>query len=635
MNSGSPLLTLYSEPYQPMGNIDARAAKRVMGKPSLDRWTIFLRETLQNSWDARVIDHGPIEFRADAWWASTTQRRALRERIFTSTPPDLELDATLADEDLGLLMISDFGTVGLRGPTRADVATTESTDFVDFIRNIGRDETKGFRGGTYGFGKAVLYDASYCSTIVVYSRTHHGRRPVSRLMAVALGSPYSERSGKRHTGRHWWGVPDNETMIEPLTGSEADALAIQLGMVAIPAYKTGTSILVVAPMAYNEESLEEIVGRLAEAADWCAWPHMHGAVDNPSIEFAFTYDGEPVSRVPPADHPVLKHFVAGYRRATQALNSGDPPESGWPWTVQEVTAARPARRLGALAFRRYQPVNTEMESPFGDVSSTVALLRNQRFVVRYLDVLRDTQGLSTAGVFVADPMLDEAFARSEPVAHDDWVPGNLELEKFERNPVKQTLDRIRDVFRARPSVSDEDSDSGVFAGVAKFSTLLGGLLAGQSGTAITGDEVPLAPPGFGSASTPNRGFDSRVAGARPTRGKSAFVEFLSGPRLLLDETGGPVVEFDFEVRNRGGGLTRVQAEPRVMLDGNAVETPMDSPVGAPYPRLLGWFEMTDGRFEVGSDLVLTDEDGDRWSVRLSQPEDTAVTVYLHVAQVGP
>ena len=71
-------LTLYSEPYQPIGNIDARAAKRAMGKSSLDPWTIFLRETLQNSWDAKLRDHGPISFRADAWWATVDQQRTLR-----------------------------------------------------------------------------------------------------------------------------------------------------------------------------------------------------------------------------------------------------------------------------------------------------------------------------------------------------------------------------------------------------------------------------------------------------------------------------------------------------------------------------------------------------------------------------
>ena len=65
-----------------------------------------------------------------------------------------------------------------------------------------------------------------------------------------------------------------------------------------------------------------------------------------------------------------------------------------------------------------------------------------------------------------------------------------------------------------------------------------------------------------------------------------------------------------------------------MLDGNAVETPTDSPVGASYPRLIGWTDLEAGTFECESDLMLRAEDGDRWSVRLSQPPDTAVSVVL-------
>ena len=57
-----------------------------------------------------------------------------------------------------VLEISDYGTTGLGGATDPSlVPEEESTDFVDFMRNIGtpRDTDKG--GGTYGYGKSWLY----------------------------------------------------------------------------------------------------------------------------------------------------------------------------------------------------------------------------------------------------------------------------------------------------------------------------------------------------------------------------------------------------------------------------------------------------------------------------------------------
>src|SRR4051794_14455537 len=98
-------LSLYSEPFQPVGNIDARAARRAIGRPTLDAWTIFLRETLQNSWDARVRPEGHIGFSVDAWWATQRQKRALFEQVFAQQPPELELHELLQADDLGLLLI--------------------------------------------------------------------------------------------------------------------------------------------------------------------------------------------------------------------------------------------------------------------------------------------------------------------------------------------------------------------------------------------------------------------------------------------------------------------------------------------------------------------------------------------------
>ena len=131
-------LDLYSEPYRPEGNIDARAARRALGHPpQLGPWALLLRETLQNSWDARTADN--ITYRVDAWFPTAAQHQTLANEVFQRLPPSKAMGGQKPTErGLPVLVITDHGTRGLGGPTRADLAQADRSDFVDFIRNIGR-----------------------------------------------------------------------------------------------------------------------------------------------------------------------------------------------------------------------------------------------------------------------------------------------------------------------------------------------------------------------------------------------------------------------------------------------------------------------------------------------------------------
>ena len=361
-------LDLYSEPYRPEGNIDARAARRALGHPpQLGAWALFLRETLQNSWDARTAPDGRIAFRVDAFFPDRSQTRALRDEVFATLPPAKAMGEFKPTQELPVLVVTDHGTRGLGGPTRADLAQTERSDFVDFIRNVGRAEDKELGGGTYGFGKGVLYEASVCSTIIVFTRTTVADRQVSRLMAVQLGSSY-ENSRKRFTGRHWWGLASDLTGAEPMTGRSAEALASRLGLTFIPEGETGTSIMVIGPMARkDDETLAEIVEQIANAAVWWAWPHMIGTGGSglSTIDFTFTHQGEVVELPDPRSHPVLKHYVDAYRRAVD-LAAGASPTEGWPWVDKPVRAGHGGRvQLGVLSYRRLLP--DQMVEPANDL----------------------------------------------------------------------------------------------------------------------------------------------------------------------------------------------------------------------------------------------------------------------------
>jgi hypothetical protein len=641
-------LDLHSERYRPEGGIDARSVRRALGRTTLRLWDLLLRETLQNGWDARSAPEGPVSFAIDAWQATTDQHRVLREVVFTTAPPGSLVRETLAGRSPALLTISDTGTRGLTGPTRADRATVEYHDFVDFVRNIGRDEQKGYAGGTYGFGKAVLYEASSCSTVIVFSRTGVGTSLESRLIAMSLDRP-TDIDGVRYTGRHWWGRL-RQDLTEPVTGSDAEQLSAALGMDRIPAGRTGTTIAVLAPRLTDGETLHDAVRACAHAATEHAWPHML-TTDNrqPTIRFEFTCHASLVPATDPRNDARLRQFVGAYRRSDELLAGGTPDTDG-PYDTREVRSERPSRRLGAISHRRYTARGAEPRSE-------IALMRDPRLVVRYLTVTPHPSGQNTAGVFIADPDLNEDFAIAEPVTHDDWVPDQMGMEKYQRNPVRQALNKIRELFRRPAAFNPSSTTSDVYPGTTELASLLGGLLDTQP--AGTDTRVPAHPgpahpgadgtaPDTSTSAAPRTGpHDTRDATPtadggstterpahgtepRPPRGRARI--HIRPPTsvspIMIGGVRAAEFEFDIDLPDSDAPAT-VTAEPHVVVDSGR-ET--DGPAGAGQPHVLGWRDTTSGRIVDGPVLHLPYPGHRRWAVRVSQPADAAVGVTVRRAE---
>jgi hypothetical protein len=163
----------WSQPYRPDGSATATGILRQLGRPGLDELTVLVREAAQNSWDARRSEE-PVHFavsleqlreRASAW----------QEHLLPAPEGDSigEFDASL-DESSWIIVISDRGTFGLRGPTRADTSPAEGEghDFVQFLRNVGEPRDTKLGGGTYGFGKGIFYRLSRVGSILVSTSTH-------------------------------------------------------------------------------------------------------------------------------------------------------------------------------------------------------------------------------------------------------------------------------------------------------------------------------------------------------------------------------------------------------------------------------------------------------------------------------
>lgn len=638
-------LTRHSERFPSSGGVGARAAHRALGPHRLGFWELFLRETIQNSWDARISPDGPISFGVYGWHAPPAQRAFLRDAILTDPPPQLGIPATLASGQLSLLAVCDSGTWGLSGPTRADVDPAAvpggRMDFVDLTRDTGRRASKGLAGGTYGFGKAVLFQASAVSTMVIYTRTTLPGPDASRFIAMAIGTDEYQHHGVRYTGRHWWGVT-RDAIAEPVMGANADDAAAMLGLRDLITGPTGTAVMVIAPRTPGDDEPSELAGiikSIGDAAAEYAWPHMI-AIQNsrPTIDLSLTLDGSPQHPSDPATDARLRMFAEAYTRCQQLLDGTIVEGDDWPWNLRMLRSLRPTRQLGPFAWRHYGSI----AAPGTDTRSEVALIRSPRFVVSYLEVPRHPSGQSTSGVFLADPALDHDFAAAEPPTHDAWIP--TKGKHFD--PVRRVMNQIIDILKPRPATGPSPS-AREEPGVVTVASSLGGLLDGQhaggdvrvpSPSASTIPPGTVGPsPGGGTGSTAGTGSSANgpASGAGAVRGRPAAqrlgVRYEGQPRLLVTE-GRRAVEFFFTVNKPPGhGEVQITARPEVFIDGGRETEP---PAGAAVPEVLGWYDRDTRSVWPGQDLVVTQDGESRWSVVLSQPSDVAVTVALSVVARG-
>jgi hypothetical protein len=604
------ILKLESERFTPAGGIDGRAARRAIGKPDLEFWDLFLRETLQNSWDALANGESRIRYSVSVRDMSKSETEAMRRNVLAERPESLQTFFEMLETSTPqIIVVSDTNTRGLGGVTRADLAPEEGEprDYVDFVRNIGRASEKALGGGTYGFGKSVLYDASNVGTIIAYSQIRRGAGIENRLIGLTVAEQYV-KNGARFTGRHWLGSGTEADFVDPLTGSEARALAESLGIAAMGPDSTGTSIAILDPAIGEEHSPDEIARKLAAAASRWAWPHMVDLGSGPSIEFHFDFNGVNVPVVDPSTDPVLQHFARAYEQATEALAAGTVSDQ-WPWTNKQIVMMRPKRRaLGVLSYRRYTPAQSTADT---QLRSHVALMRGPRFVVKYLAVQEDPSGQATAGVFVATTGANDDFAKSEPVAHDDWIASTV--EGAGGSAVRVALRNVKEEFRqATLGVASAISEQST-AGVAAVSRVLGSVLSGASGAGV---EVQ------------NSRISVKKAGPPP---RNASVTLESRPSLEMCD-GEVVAEFAFRF-NAESGVDAVEYEleaaAKVVLDGGAVEDDDQRPVGAPGPRILGWFAdgvlISERSFLSASELSLGAA-----TIRIAQPDGVAVTPVINV-----
>jgi hypothetical protein len=631
-------LDLQSECYQPTGSISADGIKNQLGRPKLDRLTLLARESVQNSWDARLADKG-VRFGMAGWNLLDPQRAWLLETLFKKSPPHgLELRALLeSEEQAAVLAVYDRGTKGLCGPTRADkISSGGPSNFVDLLRNVGQPPTAFLGGGTYGFGKTALFLASRARTIIAHTQVSLGKRYEQRLMGAALGSQYAHkggigRGGRRYTGRHWWGRKDGN-VVEPLTGREAVDAAKAIGMPTFEKEESGTTILMLLP-DFEGRTPEEALRFIGEAILRTYWPKMVDATRGTgSMMFQLSWNGGRIPMPRPQDVPPLSAYVKAFANLQAKLaNKPLPHAGGW---LQPIESQRPARTLGTLSLIKFPPEprlvsasNEDDQGPFQEKSHHTALMRGPHFVVNYLEGPTMPYELAEyAGVFLTNSDSEEAYARSEPPTHDAWIPDML--DGTAKRLVNIGLRKIKEGMQQFAGVSVPEKVAGQTVPLGAFSDLLGGLIPGELGTGARG-----------ASDTSGRSYNARsngADGATKSDGVQSNARVSRTSRVRILETGEPQIVvgtkvpvfkvlFDVEPDERTEPLV-VSAVTNVQLEDGSIEA--EPPLGAERPVILFWCNKTGKVISRTSSLELRPTDHGPWIVAITMPSDAVVAVEL-------
>ena len=580
-------LDWFPQKFEP-GAIQGAGAKKLLGTPHVSTGELLVRETAQNSWDARTGDR-PVEFTINLRQLSEKTAALLNESVFTGGASGTQIRGALTADEVWAAEISDRGTIGLGGPVRNDRAIPPNsvTHFIDLIFNIGTTKagaTKGdpTSGGTYGFGKSIAYMVSQVSAIVVWSRCATDQGPEDRLIASAIGDVF-ELEGYRYTGRHWWGRTI-EGRPEPLVGPLARELGSQIFEKSFEDDELGTSILILAP-ELGAPGPEDDAEVLAQAVLWNLWPKL--LTDDSGMhpmDVRVQVNGVDHPIPDPSDHPVLCGPVSCLR-AVRAIQSGSA-FTPTLFAVDVVEIKRYNEVLGHLALTKYPaPRETAAEQP---PSRAVTLMRNgAELVVRQLERSPLTEpGIQWAGVFKPVAALDPTFASSEPPAHDDWSPASLQ-DKIQRSQVKLAIQRIQeaaDKFIEPYSATQSGQSS---ASSASVGDMLAGLMSGSAGSAPTSS----------TGSRPSGG-RSQTAKASVQLGEPLWTDCSTSGwtrttlpiRVLGGPTEGSYVQVEIGIGTDGG----TEIDPEFLRDGGWEVTNSNSPaLITPGHSLDYWFESSD------------------------------------------
>lgn len=456
-----------------MGTINASGVLRNLNGSKLSLTEIFLRESVQNSFDARLKTKGQeaLRFQMRAFHFSEAEYRNLDTLLKGEDSPfsyySMNVKKYLSP-DMVNIEVEDLNTSGLIGgyePT-AKVGGQNFTNFVYFTGNDKKKETTA--GGSYGFGKAALFAYSKARTIAVYTRIQEGNYFQSRFIVISS----DERIKESNSDRCWWGEKtyfskkDRGVYAAPIIGDDADDIAESIGFSKFDRKQTGTKILVLNAGPEDDQLPEDEYGNKKDIiaifkddlpkyiVHWY-WNNILSV--NNKIEFSLKYENEDIAIDNPDKVVPYKQFASAYRRYLANLRENKLSDTS---NFKVIKCQKPQVTLGYFSYVT-TPVMEARYKNLIDVFKTsepvVAYMRGIGHIVYYDTVHINSDSIETTcyGVFKTDSKaapsgvsagaIDRYFRSVENQTHDKWEHQREKDGKY--NYVKMVEDDIQDTVK--------------------------------------------------------------------------------------------------------------------------------------------------------------------------------------------
>ncbi len=435
------------------GYVNAGGVIRTINASNLSIVEVFLREAVQNSFDAKCESCSGINFGIRAYTFTDDQYSNFIDlfQVENSGKPTFysKYLAPKIKKTMLNLEITDTNTVGLTGYPGVTSKKDTKQHFSKFVYETGNDKGEDSNaGGSYGYGKAAFYSFSKLRTICVYSRirsdSSERRETIYQSRFIVITT--DERITDSVIDRCWWGreetnIDSAATYAAPILNEQADNIAVSIGLKKFEDNETGTKLLILdAGVDHSDKTEQEIktidqifINDLPRYIVHWYWPK----IVTKEINFFLEYKGKPIPIDDPHEIYPYSEFIIAYEDG--CLNYSDR-------RIQEATGYKrstfnkPSAELGFVSIKKSQVAvgrKCEYRDLFKEFETSipsVAFMRGIGHIVFYKhynfvdpNIIKDT----CFGVFKVNATsctangtpgeIDRYFRDIEDQTHERWV----------------------------------------------------------------------------------------------------------------------------------------------------------------------------------------------------------------------
>ena len=471
-------MEIFEYSYTPrVGGTTTTAITRTLDSTNLSQTEVLLRESVQNSYDAKLKNEKPLEMFFNCYRFSKQNISDIQKLIGRDglNKYGQELVLKLFPSSYNL-EISDRNSTGLTGKAGFQEAekSKEEEKFHHFVYMTGNDDNKDeFSGGSFGFGKASLYKYSGLRTIAVYSKIKKDEIFETRFILCRI----DERI-KNNSSRCWWGTigyyKDGTNYAAPLLNKDADYAAKCFNMKPFSVDETGTDVLLLdvscqkelqdkIPDSTFEHTFKDLFPELI--LHWF-WPKTNSIKPEKRINFHLIFEEKDFSYrlLNPINYYPYNYFL-------KSLNTFyETKEIDESKGIFHVEKKRPNQSIGKVVLTKSNVKEYKLKYLESNFSNpTIAWMRDVEFIVKYFPSYQNLkEGKTTFGIFHTNYELESYFRTFENQTHDEWnfKRQNEGCYNYDFiNPIPLAIDQaVRKLYGINDNI---EANSTVSAGIAE------------------------------------------------------------------------------------------------------------------------------------------------------------------------